>query len=203
VPDRLTAPLRQDVANLFNLRRLGPAVIGIGCSLVAHAWDRRLSGAPRTDKRTATFLRPAGIVGAFKTQTSVALGVHTAARFRGQRRVAEVAAEVVRAQLVSQATTEILKRTTRRERPDGRSRHSFPSGHSAAAFATATVVQAEFGWRFGVFAYAFAGWVAASRVQIQRHYLSDVVAGAAIGILGARAVVETERATNVLGRLKD
>ena len=38
-----------------------------------------------------------------------------------------------------------------------------------------------------------AGWVAASRVQMKRHYLSDVIAGATVGILAGRSVTVGSR----------
>lgn len=74
-----------------------------------------------------------------------------------------------------------------RTRPDG-TQYSFPSGHAATTFATATVLQRHLGWKAGVPAYAFATYVAASRVQVKRHYLSDVTMGAAIGIIAGRSV---------------
>ena len=65
---------------------------------------------------------------------------------------------------------------------------SFPSGHSSVTFATATVLQRNFGWKAGVPAYALASYVAASRVQMKRHFFSDVAFGAAIGIVAGRTV---------------
>jgi hypothetical protein len=56
------------------------------------------------------------------------------------------------------------------------------------AFASATVLQRHFGWKAGIPAYAVASYVAASRVQTQRHYLSDVAFGAALGIVAGRTV---------------
>ena len=55
-----------------------------------------------------------------------------------------------------------IKMAVRRGRPDG-TRFSFPSGHSAVTFASATVLQQHFGWKVGVPAYAVAAYVAASR----------------------------------------
>jgi len=55
-------------------------------------------------------------------------------------------------------------------------------------FGTATVLQRNFGWKAGVPAYALASYVAASRVQMKRHFLSDVAFGAAIGIVAGRTV---------------
>ena len=59
---------------------------------------------------------------------------------------------------------------------------------TASAFATATVLQGHFGWKAGVPAYAFAGFVAASRMAADKHYLSDVLLGAGIGIAAGRTV---------------
>ena len=70
-------------------------------------------------------------------------------------------------------------------RPEGAG-FSFPSGHATITFASATVLQQHFGWKVGVPAYAVASYVAASRVQMKRHYFSDVVFGAALGIAAGR-----------------
>ena len=74
-----------------------------------------------------------------------------------------------------------------RQRPDGTG-YSFPSGHSSVTFATATVLQRNFGWKVGIPAYGLAAYVAASRVQVERHFLSDVTFGAALGIVAGRSV---------------
>ena len=79
------------------------------------------------------------------------------------------------------AVVYVLKPSVDRTRPDG-GRHSFPSGHTASAFAGAAFVQRRCGWRLGVPAYTLASFVGYSRVEAKRHYTSDVVAGAAIGI---------------------
>jgi len=75
----------------------------------------------------------------------------------------------------------ILKPIVDRQRPDGGSQ-SFPSGHSASAFAGAAFLQRRYGWSYGVPAYAVATFVAYSRVESKRHWTSDVIAGGAIGI---------------------
>ena len=84
------------------------------------------------------------------------------------------------------AVTGGLKLTVSEQRPDGSDCHSFPSGHAARAFMGAELVRSEYGWQWGVGAYAFATGVAALRVAGDHHYLHDVAAGAAIGVLSAR-----------------
>ena len=88
-------------------------------------------------------------------------------------------------------TWQAAKYAVGRNRPDGSNNHSLPSGHTATAFATAGVLQRHFGWKAGVPAYAFAGYVGASRMAANRHYLSDVVLGAGVGIAAAHTVTLT------------
>jgi len=60
---------------------------------------------------------------------------------------------------------------------------SFPSGHTAIAFATATTLSLQYKkWYITVPAYAWAASVGYSRMKLGRHYPTDVAAGALIGI---------------------
>jgi len=88
----------------------------------------------------------------------------------------------------SALTTWALKETVRRPRPfeGGGSVHSFPSGHSSGAFTAATLIERNSGEWAAIPAYALAAVTAFARVSAARHYPSDVIAGAAIGILSAR-----------------
>lgn len=82
-------------------------------------------------------------------------------------------------------TVKGLKHTVHRLRPDGSDSDSFPSGHTATAFMTATMLHKEYGWRspwFSIGGYTAAAVTGASRIMNNRHWMSDVVAGAAIGI---------------------
>lgn len=83
------------------------------------------------------------------------------------------------------AVTEGLKASVRSVRPDGTDDRSFPSGHAAVAFTGAELVRMEYGWGWGAGAYAVAASVAALRLYNGRHWLSDVLAGAGIGVLSA------------------
>ena len=79
------------------------------------------------------------------------------------------------------AATLILKYSIKELRPDGSNTHSFPSGHTSVSFATATFLQKRYGWKFGVPAYAVAGYVAWGRVFARKHHWWDAAAGALIG----------------------
>lgn len=80
--------------------------------------------------------------------------------------------------------TQSIKYAVDRPRPDGSSR-SFPSGHTGTSFMAATMLHKEYGWRspwWSIGGYSVAAFTGISRILNDRHWMSDVVAGAAIGI---------------------
>jgi membrane-associated phospholipid phosphatase len=161
--------------------------VGLVGASIARTMDqstsRALSGSSGADR----VLGLGATIGSAHFQIAGALATYGVGRATGQARVAEVGADLVRANIVAQALTTGIKMSVRRGRPDG-TEYSFPSGHASVSFATATVLQQHFGWSVGVPAYAAASYVAASRVQDKRHYLSDVAFGAVVGIVVGRSV---------------
>ena len=79
-----------------------------------------------------------------------------------------------------------IKYTANVPRPDNGSRNSFPSGHTATAFMTASLLHKEYGhinkW-YSIGAYTVASATGITRILNNRHWVSDVFAGAAVGIL--------------------
>lgn len=81
---------------------------------------------------------------------------------------------------VALAATEALKYSVNSQRPNGGD-HSFPSGHTAVAFASAGYLHARYGWKTGLPFEILAATIGFARVQSKDHHWYDVVAGAAIG----------------------
>ena len=81
--------------------------------------------------------------------------------------------------------TQGLKTITQKRRPNGTCCASFPSGHTSAAFMGAGFIHKRFGWKYSIPAYIGATFVGYSRVEANKHYVEDVIAGAAIGILSS------------------
>lgn len=84
-------------------------------------------------------------------------------------------------------TVNALKNTIHIKRPDGSANNSFPSGHTATAFMTATMIHKEYGltlspW-YSIGGYSLATATAVSRMLNNKHWLSDVMVGAGVGIL--------------------
>lgn len=90
--------------------------------------------------------------------------------------------------LVMGATVQTMKRSFGVKRPDESNSHSFPSGHTATAFVGAHILFKEYKdvspW-IGIGGYAVASATGTMRILNKKHWISDVVTGAGIGILSA------------------
>ncbi|HLA56857.1 MAG TPA: phosphatase PAP2 family protein [Flavobacterium sp.] len=91
--------------------------------------------------------------------------------------------------LIMSSTVLALKSAIKTERPDGSSKNSFPSGHTATAFAGAEFLWQEYKdvspW-YGVAGFAVATGTGVFRMYNNRHWLNDVAAGAGIGIFSTK-----------------
>jgi len=116
-------------------------------------------------------------------------GVFTTGRFVEAPRFRAMSYDLLDAYLLNWGYTNVFKYAAGRERPNGEDEKSFPSGHTSNAFALATVVERHYGWKAGLPAYSLASLVGVSRLQRNKHYLSDVLGGATLGYIVARTVV--------------
>ncbi len=91
-------------------------------------------------------------------------------------------AQLAKSAALDLAVTYGLKYTVSERRPNGEDNQSFPSAHSSVAFTSAEYLRKRYGWEYGIPAYGVAAFVAYSRVEADKHYVHDVLAGAAIGI---------------------
>ena len=125
----------------------------------------------------------------------VPLALYVAARTTGRSETAAFAVTLLRAQVANGIVTRSLKFIPRARPYQEVSRlahGSFPSGHTSASFATATVIHRRWGWRAGLPAYLLASYVGVTRLH-SNHYLSDVTFGAALGIATGLAVSRPSR----------
>ena len=110
--------------------------------------------------------------------------------------IANRTAIALKSQVVMMAAVYVLKNTTHQLRPDGSAYTSFPSGHTAQAFMGAAILSEEYKDRYKWMPYAAYGVASAvgiMRMANNRHYISDVLVGAGIGILSTKVIYWTHQ----------
>jgi hypothetical protein len=103
--------------------------------------------------------------------------------------------DLVRAELLEEGLVQAIKISVNRTRPNGK-KYSFPSGHAAATFAFASVIERHLGYRLALPTILIATYVGTSRLHDNVHFLSDVVFGAALGTAAGWTVVGRHGRTN-------
>jgi hypothetical protein len=168
------------------------AGVGGGLALAVHPADDNVNSALVSSDFADKFFKPGAVLGELPTLLSSAVIVYAVGRLKDQPKVSHVGMDLIQSLAMAEILTETLKYATHRERPDHSGKNSFPSGHAADTFAFATALERHLGWRYAVPAYTFASYVAISRLPANRHWLSDAVFGAAVGIIAGRTVTSHE-----------
>jgi len=182
-----------DVAHLPAVENLFWAGVGGGLALSVHPADKSVNRSLVESESARTFFKPGRVVGGLPPLMGSSAAVYFFGRLKDRPKVSHLGMDLIQSLLISEGVTQALKAATRRERPDGSSRNSFPSGHAADTFAFATALERHLGWKGAVPAYVLSSYVAISRVPANRHWLSDAVFGSAVGIIAGRTVTRHGR----------
>ena len=178
----------KDFTNFFSpetARILGATSVA---ALVAHRWDDEGMAMALDHFTPVRNFQPGNVAGGAVAQVGGSFVAYAVGRATGSPRVAAVGGDLLRAQILTQGIVQTMKHTLHRTRPDGSNNYSMPSGHTAGTMATATVLQRHFGWKVGIPAYALGAYVATSRMSANKHHLTDVIIGSAIGVATGRTV---------------
>jgi hypothetical protein len=182
--------LVEDVKKLPAKQNLYLALIGGGLAAAVHPADQSVNQSFVAHYDSLNKFFAAGkYIGNTPEQVALSVGTYAFGRIFDKPKVSHLGMDLLQAQILTEMMVEPLKFATHRMRPDGSNHQSFPSGHAAITFATATVIERHLGWRKSILGYTIASYVAMSRLHDNRHYLSDVVFGAAVGSIAGRTVV--------------
>ena len=199
----LLGDIARDYGRFFTTRKTYVTLgVGLAASLAVMPFDEDIrdssfnSELPKNaESNLGNVLDPGRHIGGRLFRYGSAVAAYGIGSLLGKPGVAELGRDLLRVQILTSGVTQLVKQTVRRTRPDGSNELSYPSGHTSGTFASATVLQRHFGWKVGVPAFSVASYVGASRLAHNRHYLSDVVFGAAIGIAAGRTITYSKGAT--------
>ncbi len=170
-------------------------VILIGAGLIAttdnevfdkwEIYDIRNQISPHFHTSTDNYIQFAPILGVYALN---AFGL------KGKHNILNQTALMLKSEILMGAFVFGIKHLTAVDRPDTEIDTSFPSGHTAQAFAAASVLHHEYGvdhpW-ISVLGYSAASCVGVLRIMNNRHWISDVLAGAGIGMLSTNLIYAT------------
>ena len=184
---QLPRNLGRSFVGVFSRDNLFPVLVGSAAAGAAFRFDLRAESG--LGGRAPGLSSGASTAGGLRVVLPATIGLFAAGRLAEGGRFRAFTYDATQALVVNTVYTSALKAVSSRTRPDGSDSLSFPSGHTSTAFAWATVANAHYGWKVGVPSYVAAGAIGLSRVTTDKHHLSDVIAGAAIGYVTGRTVV--------------
>jgi membrane-associated phospholipid phosphatase len=161
-------------------------LIGGGAAALAHPVDDSVNSGLAGSRSAEHFFALGGWAGKGWVQFGAAASLYVSGRWLlpqhepATDKARHLGFDLFRAQILSQTIARGIRYSVRRERPTGEC-CSFPSGHAVNAFAAASVLERHFGFRAAWPTLALAGYVGVSRLHENRHFLSDVLFGAAVG----------------------
>ncbi len=183
------ANMFRGIVGVVSRDNLAPFVLGTGLALGGHAFDTRMETL--LDARCLQCGSTGATVGGLAVVPAVG-AFFLAGRLAPQGSFRAATYDFAEALAVDAVWTGALKYTLHRQRPDGSDFYSLPSGHTSTMFSLATVAEQHFGWKAGVPAYLLASAVGLSRIESNKHYLSDVLAGATLGVVVGRTVTRVD-----------
>lgn len=161
-------------------------------SIVSHQYDSDVYEHNSTSDNLAMDSETSGLFGTLGGG-GIGIGISILQLFVDQ----ENGLKHARALILTSATHVTVAFIASRKRPNGGEDYlpfdsAWPSGHSSSIFASATALAYAYGWIAGVPSFALATAISVARVSENKHWLSDVVAGAGLGIFWGVASYKVE-----------
>lgn len=190
--ERFLSNLGRNGVGIFGRENLKPFLIGAAATGLSTPLDDNLKGYFAEKRRAKWLGETASFVGEAYVIAPATVALYGVGRLSNNQRFRDFTYDLAQTTIISAAYTTAIKIASHRLRPDGSNHLSFPSGHASNAFAWATVGTHYYGLKAGVPGFLWAGLMAVGRMEKSRHYLSDVVGGASVGVLSGLTCVRRD-----------
>jgi hypothetical protein len=202
-PDQFESPRSRDFAKdlgtnfvgLISTDNIAPLAIGAVATGLSIVPEQNVETYFLSNpERAEGISEPGEHIGNAELIAPVVAGLFAAGLYRdGDPRFKATSYALAQGFVMNGVVTASMKAALSRMRPDGSNDVSFPSGHTSMSFMWATVLSRNYGFKVGIPAYAVAGYVGATRLQENKHHMSDIVAGATIGYIIGRTVTRRRK----------
>ncbi|MGH7806529.1 MAG: phosphatase PAP2 family protein [Thermodesulfobacteriota bacterium] len=177
----------------WNLAILG---VGTGTAITLSQTDADKEVQNSLEGSLGNFAEIGNIGGNTLVITGITVTSYIVARQIKDEKFLQTTEALIESEIITAVMTEGLKVSVGRKRPNGdnnRFSSSFPSGHVSASFALATTFDSMYGYKIGIPLYIFSSFVGLSRISDNKHFLSDVLFGAALGTAIGRGVAQIHK----------
>jgi hypothetical protein len=187
--------LGKNFAGLFSKDNIAPFAIGAAATGLSIVPEQNVETYFLSNPESAEGVaEPGEHIGNAELIAPVVAGLFAVGLYRdGDPRFKATTYALAQGFVVNGVVTAGMKAGFSRTRPDGSNDVSFPSGHTSMSFMWATVLSRNYGLKVGIPAYAVAGYVGATRLQENKHHMTDIFAGATIGYIVGRTVTRQRK----------
>jgi membrane-associated phospholipid phosphatase len=188
----LPAHIGRTFLRMFHTDSIVPLLIGGAATGVAGVSKQEVASYFGQTRRFREFGQAGHIIGSPAVVAGVAGGLYIAGRRSDDPRFRAMTYSLVQANILTSAVTMGAKYAVGRERPNQQARDSFFSGHTSAGFATAAVLSEYYGTKAAVASYTVATLVGLSRIEKNKHRMTDLTVGATVGYIIGKAAVRSQ-----------
>jgi membrane-associated phospholipid phosphatase len=173
---------------IFSTKNIAPLLIGSASTGVISIWDEDIKEHFSLQDGSSSIAKAGSTLGSLYVVAPVVGGLLLAGNRSQNNRFNSFTYSLAQGLVIDQGITQGLKYAIGRTRPDNSNDQSFPSGHASSSFMIATVLQRYYGWKAGILGYGVASFISIARVRENKHWASDVTAGATLGYIVGSSV---------------
>ncbi len=172
---------------LFSKNNIVPLLVGGAASGIVAPFDHDIRDHMGVGE-SSTVGKVGSVLGGPEVILPAVAGLFIGGHYSKNDRFHSFTYSLAQAAIINEGLVNGLKVVVGRTRPDGSDNHSFPSGHASSSFMIASVVQSYYGWKGAIIGYSAATFISVSRIRYDKHWASDVTAGAALGYIVGSSV---------------
>ncbi len=186
---RFPQNLGKNYLGLFSKKNVLPLVIGGSSTAIVSVFDDDLKDhLGKHEGESSTIGEVGSVIGGPAVVWPTVAGLLIGGHYSSNERFRVFSYNLAQATVINESIVQGLKVAVGRTRPDESDNRSFPSGHAATSFMIATVVQRSYGTTAGIMGYSAATFIAFSRIRENKHWASDLAAGATVGYVVGSSV---------------